>query len=819
MKIFTLTRLTFLKLIIILIVLFPGILQAGSQEDSTSYYISFCDSVKVHTKDSSFQIKGLQKAINWFSSTNNSKYKAWCYTLLGDVYLHNSSLDSACNYYSISSKIYKEGDLLDSCATVYNKLGTCRYIQGDFKKAKQNFNKALLYPATKSIKADLLNGLAISYEGLNYNDSALLNYNRALDLFKEIGDSIGIAYLYTNIGGYYLQNTGMKNEAEIYFKKAYNIIVKSDDKSALAGITSNLAAIYMNEEKNKKALESYLQSYRIDSTLDDKFQIGIDLNNIGLVYLKLKDTSLAYNYILRSYNIAKSIGAKQLLSYTSYNLGETDLEKNNLTKAIDFAKTSLSAAKESGSKEDEMSAYELLSDIYSKQDNYKKAFNYIKSYIKIHDTLLTAEKAKQLANIKEKYDAAQNKNRILFLEKENMRNGNIQTLLIISIIIIISFLLFLVISFQLVKKNRDKIKTQQLYFEKLLSNSIEYTFVVNKDRQIIYLSPSYSKIFIGKIGDTLEKSFYTNLAEEDITKSNDLLNSILNGGKRVKFDIEAKSIKGKEQHLVGVAQNFLNDNIIDGIIITLWDVTELKNISKALIIREKELNEANETKEKLFSIISHDLIGNIGSSSELMKLLNDQYDGIGKKESVKIISSVSNSLETTYTLVSNLLSWARIQMNKISTERKSVLLYPIIEKVINLYKNQLEDKSITVHFDCDISTKVVADFNQIEFIIRNLVRNSIKFTPIGGNIWITCKIETATITMCIKDDGIGMTSNQVNNLLTNKTKIVSTTGTKNEHGTGLGVLIIKEFVQLNKGKLRIKSSPNIGTEVYVTLLT
>lgn len=819
MKIYTLKRLTLLKLIILLIVLFPAVLQAGTQEDSTSYYIRFCDSVQVHTKDSSVQITGLQKAINWFSSTNNSKYKAWCYSLMGDVYRHNNRLDSACNCYSISSKIYKESNLADSCATVYNKLGTCRYIQGDFKRAEQNFKKALLYPASKSVKADILNGLAISYEGLNCDDSALLTYNRALDLYKEIGDSMGIAYMYTNIGGYYFQNTEMKKEAEIYFKKAYNIIVKSDDKPALASITSNLAAIYSDEENYEKALESYLQSYKIDSTLDDKFQIGIDLNNIGLVYLHLKDTSLANNYILKSYNIAKSIGAKQLLSYTSYNLGEIEIDNNNFTKAIDFAKISLSAAKESGNKEDVSSAYKLLSDIYSKQGNYKKAFTFIKSYIEIHDTLLSVEKAKQLAYIKEKYDAAQNKNRILFLEKENLRKSNIQLLLIIFIVVTILFLLFIVISFLLVKKNRDKIKTQQLYFEKLLSNSIEYTFVVGKDKRIKYLSPSFSKIFIGKIGDSLEKSFYKNLTEENITKSNNLLISIINGAKRVKFDIAATSITGKKQHLVGVAQNFLNDNIIDGIIINLWDVTELKNISNALRLREKELNEANETKEKIFSIISHDLIGHIGTTSELMKLLNDQYDELDKKHITKIISSVSNSLETTYTLVSNLLSWARIQMNKITTERKPVLLYPIIEKIINLYKNQLEDKSITVHFGCDRTPKVNADFNQLEIIFRNLVRNSIKFTPIGGNIWITCNNENATTTICIKDDGIGMTSDQVNALLSNKTKIVSTTGTKNEQGTGLGMLIVKELIQLNKGKLRIKSSPNKGTEVYVTLLT
>jgi signal transduction histidine kinase len=267
-----------------------------------------------------------------------------------------------------------------------------------------------------------------------------------------------------------------------------------------------------------------------------------------------------------------------------------------------------------------------------------------------------------------------------------------------------------------------------------------------------------------------------------------------------------------------VAQNFLNDNIIKGIIINLWDVTKLKEAGDALQKREQELEASNQTKEKLFSIISHDLIGNIGTTSELMKLLDDNFESFDEEEKHKIISSVTGTLETTYTLVSNLLSWARIQMKKISTDCKAVLLHPIIIKIANLYRSQLSDKAIELTIDCDKTTQVLADPNQLEFIFRNLVRNAIKFTHTGGNIWFSCLTHKGVVTVSIKDNGIGMNEKKINELLSNTSELTSTVGTNNEQGTGLGLIIVKEFIQLNKGKLQINSKPGEGTEILITFL-
>jgi signal transduction histidine kinase len=812
-------RQTILLIISFLLASYSGIVQGINNSDSTDYYYQKCKNVYTQTDNtSSKDIQTVKKACKWFINNNKPVYEAWCYALIGSNYYKNNNNDSACSFFTKSLNTYKKADFIDSLAVTYDRLATCLYYKGSFRLAKINYTIGLLYPAPVNNKASLLNGLAISYEALSLYDSALLTYNKALDLYKSTGDSLGIAYTYSNIGSMYLQQEGVQPEAKNYLLKAYNIIKKTDDKFALAGITSNLATYYSYNSEYQKALENYLITYRIDSTLKNKFQIGVDLNNIGTVYLDIKDTLNAKRFLTKALQIGSSINAKQIVSYASYNLGHIDLLLNHLESALTYANLSLKSSKETEGTADIISALQLLSKIYSKKGDYQIAYNYLNKYTTLHDSILSVEKSRQLAEVKEKYKATQQQNKILFLEKENLKTNNIQTLLIISIILITLFLIFVFFSYQLVKKNRNQIKKQHLYFEKLLSNSIEFTFLIDKNRVLKYVSPSYTEMFKGKPGDTLKEAFYYNLDKDSIEKINHLLNLLYNGKKRVSFELEIHNIKGKTRFVTGVAQNFLNDNIIKGIIVNLWDVTKLKEAGDVLQKREQELEASNQTKEKLFSIISHDLIGNIGTTSELMKLLDDNFESFDEEEKHKIISSVTGTLETTYTLVSNLLSWARIQMKKISTDCKAVLLHPIIIKIANLYRSQLSDKAIELTIDCDKTTQVLADPNQLEFIFRNLVRNAIKFTHTGGNIWFSCITHKGFVTVTIKDNGIGMNEKKINELLSNTSELTSTVGTNNEQGTGLGLIIVKEFIQLNKGKLQINSKPGEGTEILITFL-
>jgi signal transduction histidine kinase len=737
------------------------------------------------------------------------------------AYYYNTSniYDSALIHLNEAIKYYKKAGLSDNLSKVYNNLSTSQYYLGDYELAKESSLKALRYPVSNKIKAIIYTGLAMAYQELNQSDSALIFYNKALNIYRNLNDSTGMAYQYLNIGTIYLQQKELAKEAKPYFEKAYKILKQTGDKAGLSGAINNLAGVYEINKDYIKQLKLFYEAYAIDSSLNNKIEMAGDLNNIGLAYIELKDTANALRYLTKAFSLAKSVNSKLLISYSAYNLGELMYKNKHYQKARYYTLISLNSSKLSKNNSDILSAYYLLSKIESKTGNYKEAFSYLSKYTSLYDSVFTREKAKLLAEAKEKYETRAKQNRILALEQKSLKQKFIKNILLVSILVITLVLIFVIISLFIVKKSRNQIKQQQHYYSKLLSNSIEYTFVVDSNKQLSYVSPSYIKMFNGKKGDNLNDSFYRNLSTEEDVKTCEELFSIITKGKRnVKFEFKIRNITSEEKFLTGVAQNFLDDEVIKGIIVNLWDVTHLKETELIIQKRENELETSNKTKEKLFSIISHDLIGLIGTNSELMKLLNDEFDELDNKTIKKIIGSVTDSLDSTNTLVTNLLSWARIQMNTMNTERETILLFPVIEKSIRLYKEQLQNKSIELHFHCDHTTKVMADSNQLQIIFRNLIRNSIKFTHIGGNIQIVCKDKNGVVEICIKDNGVGMDKEQIDHILSNSGNIKSTIGTNNERGTGLGMIVIKEFVQLNKGKIQIKSEPDKGTEICIMLL-
>ena len=808
------------KIIIILLILFSGRIMADNSFDSTQYYTQVCDSFSNYVKSFHAVPNKFNDAISWFKRNNNEYLVAKTRVLLADYYSEQSEYDSACNNYLTAISTLINIKRTDSISTIYNSLASCEYDRGSYRLSIKYFQEGLKFPSFKKInEGNLYAGLAMSYDELGLLDSAITTYGKAISIYQDINDSLGIAYMYSNIGSLYLKREELFPDAKEYLLQAYKYLKAKDDKPGLAAVITNLAYYYSKSKNYKAELASYKEAYAIDSALNNPIEISYDLVNIGLLYANLGDTIKAIKTLRRSLSIANSIKAKQLIALSAYNLSDLLLEVDSIDESEKLAKISYENWVKMDTKADQLNALQLLSDIYSKNGEYKKAFQYLSDYTDLYDSVFSREKVQLLTNAKEKYEAVQRQNKILALEQKNLKETNTKKLLYISVILISSILIIIIIISLSANKNRKQTLRQKQYFSKLLSSSIEYKFVLGKDRIIKYVSPSFTHMFFGKEGDSMEDSFLKSLTEKDIENCKSGFLSIVEGKKVIPFDYQVKDINGIERFVTGKAQNYLDDELIKGIIVTLWDITDLKKTDQALKKREKELEEANKTKEKLFSIISHDLLGHVGTSSELMKLLNQQYQDFDQETIKKIISSVSQSLESTNTLVVNLLSWARIQMKKISSNRETTLLYPILESVIKLYESQLIEKSITIQLECDRTILVMIDTNQMEIVFRNLLRNAIKFTQNGGNIKFYCENNKPLVNVCIEDNGVGMNESQVRRLTERKSNLKSTSGTNNEQGTGLGVIIVKEFVHLNKGKIKIKSEPGKGTKVCITLLS
>lgn len=249
---------------------------------------------------------------------------------------------------------------------------------------------------------------------------------------------------------------------------------------------------------------------------------------------------------------------------------------------------------------------------------------------------------------------------------------------------------------------------------------------------------------------------------------------------------------------------------------TILDITERKKVAATLKKSETQLRDLNATKDKMFSIIAHDLrtpfIGILGLSDLLLKNLNNYPI----QKSKKILKTMSSSSQNTLALLDNLLNWAKSQTGKFSFTPESLNLNTVISETINMLRSSAQFKNITLEITHTQIYRVNADKNMLKIILYNLISNAIKFSYLDQKIDLSIEAKPNWVQVNVVDYGVGMDQNQVSSLFQSNTH-QSTEGTANEKGTGLGLVLCKEFVDRHKGKIGVESSKSQGSRFFFYL--
>lgn len=233
--------------------------------------------------------------------------------------------------------------------------------------------------------------------------------------------------------------------------------------------------------------------------------------------------------------------------------------------------------------------------------------------------------------------------------------------------------------------------------------------------------------------------------------------------------------------------------------------------------RADKLHELNKTKDRLFSIIGHDLKNPLNSIIGFADVLNDEYEKADKKKIGKYTGTILKSAESLAELLDQLIQWSYSQRDSIKIEKEEFGLREIINRCIDVFKVSLNKKNIKLISRVTSGDVVYADRESVTTIIRNLISNAIKYTHREGNIWIDCEnTKENLIQIRITDNGIGMSSQQIQNLF-DLDKAFSGKGTEGEKGTGLGLLICSDFVKMNNGYIKVESKKGKGTSFIVGL--
>ncbi len=232
--------------------------------------------------------------------------------------------------------------------------------------------------------------------------------------------------------------------------------------------------------------------------------------------------------------------------------------------------------------------------------------------------------------------------------------------------------------------------------------------------------------------------------------------------------------------------------------------------------QKEELDQINKTKDKMFLIIGHDLRGPIGNLKSLIEILLEDEDIIKDKSLVETFNIFMKSVHSVSDLLENLLLWAKSQRNEVVFSPENISLSTVVNRSLQLFRTIAEHKEIRLSIVMENNYDVFADKNMIMTVFRNIISNAIKFTPRGGAIDIKVTKEDENYKISIKDSGVGF-DQETGNKIFDTRNFYTTTGTNNEAGSGLGLLLCKEFIELNRGKIWAESVPDEGATFYFTL--
>lgn len=333
---------------------------------------------------------------------------------------------------------------------------------------------------------------------------------------------------------------------------------------------------------------------------------------------------------------------------------------------------------------------------------------------------------------------------------------------------------------------------------------------IAKDGSIVFANTS----FLGMAPSDIIGKQITNILPDEVQRGwEQLFEHKVNSD----FQFRSKPDKDKIPRIYSAKAVFVEHQYeIVHCVLTVSDVTESFKRTEELLKNRQELKLNIEAKDKFLSILGHDLKGPFNSLISFGQLLADTIDERDFKRATRLINLINESALLSYNLLENLLTWSRSLQGRIRILQTSFNIVEALSDTAGLLKASAISKNINIQIETNDPIIVYADYNMIKTVIRNLLANAIKYCNSGGSILLGYELAEGAVVTYIQDNGIGMPE-YVSTELFGKQRPASRMGTRNEKGTGLGLLVCKEFVEANGGTIDVETEEGQGSRFYFSL--
>ena len=581
-------------------------------------------------------------------------------------------------------------------------------------------------------------------------------------------------------------------QTERYNKIALKLL-KNIDSKELSADTYYLTGIIHKSLGNYDSVMTYLsKALNIYEEMGNEIKQSQCLRNIGDLQRGMGEFDIACHYINKSLDIARKINDETLISSSLNRLSAVYFEMKLYLEAIDYAEKSIEISEKLGNIGISSNNYVILGATYNRLDENENALKYLNKALEIDKSINNiSDIPNTLNNIASLYSKTGQYDKVIEYASQSLEMSQKSK---IKIYISIS-------AFLLAQAYKEKNDFENAY--KYLDMYQRYQFSIyteKKSKQISDLQEKYDADNREHINEQLSKE---NKYVEAIVLRQRIIGAVVIL-LLIVISLFARTLFKKKKK-IEIAQALLSEKN-----------EEIHKQKDEIEFQNEKLIELNNTKDKFFSLVSHDLRSPFSSLLGLSDLLYEQFNEFPDEEKMKFIKAMRDSIHNIYQFINSLLEWAQIQMGKIPVNRINFELFPSIHTIYSLLEIQAKNKNIELVNSIKKDIVVFSDFQMTETIIRNLVSNAIKFTNKGGRVEIMAEKKEDFVEISIKDTGIGLSEKAIKKLfIINENYKMP--GTEDEIGTGLGLVLCKEFINKNNGDIWVESEFGKGSTFKFTL--
>jgi signal transduction histidine kinase len=675
----------------------------------------------------------------------------------------------------------------------YNIAGVNYKVKGDYSKAIDYHSKAL---ALAEILKDK-KGMAAAYGNMGSNylyqglyPKSLEYYLKALKLAEEMGIKSGIASNIGNIGSVYSYLKEYDKSID-YYERAVKMYEEMNNKNGIAVYIGNAGYVYVYKGDFEKALRYINRSMKLNEELGNTGAMAGNAQGIGRIYQTQHNYVKAIENYEKALALSEKVGSKLTISQNLLTAGEVYLmvvkdsvvspfpgelatRKGLLAKALDNANRAIALRKALNDLNGLNFAYDTKSEIELASGDAVSALASYQEHIRYRDSVFNLEKTKEINRRELQYEFGKREDSI---------------------------------------KYQQALTNEQLARQELLGKQQQQQLVVNKQQLLL----------ISKEKDLQRLTYLQEQAR--LQREKEVQASLFEKNKlQAKISKEASDKQIAQQQLqisfdkkVKIYLGIAVASVILIAFLVFYNQQQTKKLNRIIGKQKEELEELGHVKDRIFSVVSHDMRTPVNSLISFIDILEDE--AIPAEKLQVYAAELKNQLSHTSILMENLLNWASSQMKGFTPRIETIAVKNLIDETSAVLQQQAAHKNISIINRTGENITVSADKNMLGLVIRNTLSNAVKFTPQNGSISIDAVKDHGQVAITVTDSGTGMPPAKVASFNDPEYlhSIDTKRGTHGETGTGLGLMLCKIFAGLMNGSMHVKSTEGTGSVFAVML--